>query len=141
MSTNDVIAVCIHSTVDGSNIMNAYCGGFDNQQFGTNHRIWHRYNNAGSVTQASLASSAVDGAANDVINFQVVGTVLTLTIGADVITYDSGTDPIQETTGNVAVRLNRTASGSTRLAGSWDSGSVGGAPPPPDTQIWTSYRL
>jgi hypothetical protein len=114
---SNFVAVCVRGVIDGTNHTTMYCGGINNVNFGTDYRIWS--SSSGSNTPLGSASGQ-NAAVNDVINFQVVGTTLTLAVNG--ITLLTTTDSAF-TTGNVMVWLSD-ATSTIRLAGSWRAGSV-----------------
>lgn len=79
-----------------------------------------------SNTRVELASDAATLALNDVVNAQIVGTVIILFVnGAPLITYDTVGDATTYASGNVGIRLHSTTN--ARLGGTWRAGSVSSA--------------
>lgn len=84
------------------------------------------YRFEGTGTYTLLQSGTHTYAANDVVNFQAVGTVLTLQLNGSgtEATYDTSGDATKYSTGSPAMMLGH--SSTARLAGTWNAGSVGG---------------
>ena len=100
-----------------TNILQGYMAGYSPAFFGTNNYGILRYD---SRVGHSLATSSTARATNDVVNFQVQATTLTLTLNGSVLLTVTDTT---YTTGNPAIRLLHTSSG-VRLGGTWRAGSV-----------------
>lgn len=83
-----------------------------------------RFDGMGTFT--TLETSATTMATSDVVNAQIVGTVLTLTVNSVVLlTHDTASipDATQYTTGNPGLLFNSNTA-TNRYAGSWLAGSV-----------------
>ena len=112
---------CVRTT-SPTNILDGYCGGADSGNFsGFGYRIVRFTSNV----PTSLVNTATALAANDVVNLQVVGTTLSLTVNGSVLLT---TSDATYATGNQGIYLS-TAS-AVRLGGTWRAGSVSGGAAP-----------
>jgi hypothetical protein len=101
-----------------------YLFGMDNASFGTDYRLIRV--DSGAETMLGSASGQTL-AINDVVNLQIVGTVLTGFVnGIQVLTYDTSGDGTKYSTGKPGLQLYTTTT-TTRLGGSWRAGSYGSA--------------
>lgn len=113
-NTATVFEVCVRTT-SPSNLSDGYCGGIDSSHFNTQYRIIKLTNG----TTTSLVTSATTLSLGDIINMQVVGTSLILTVNGKTLltttdsTYSTGNPGLDFFSGNT-----------NRLAGSWRAGSV-----------------
>lgn len=125
--------VCVRATAGSGNNCTGYAAGAHRDLTGGTYQIYS-FTAPGAFT--ALATGAHSYTQNDVVNLQIVGLILTLTVnGVTETTYDTTPDGVKYSSGSPALVIGSQA---TRLAGSWRAGSVGGG----DTQEWIgSYPL
>ena len=100
----------------GSSSYTGYAGGVHRDETGGTYEIYKVSNN----TFTQLQTSAVTYAANDVVNFEAVGTTLNLVVNSSLAA--TVTDATYAT-GSPAMILGDNST--NRLAGTWKAGSVG----------------
>lgn len=106
-----------------NNTVSGYVGGPN--FFGASHHFIQRYDSGSATT---LLDTGVVAQKGDVVNLQIVGSVLTISVnGSSIGTYDTASDGTKYSTGNPGLFLQDGGTPSTRFAGSWRAGSVSGS--------------
>jgi hypothetical protein len=106
-------------------VNSGYFVGMDNVTVSANYII--ELLNAGA--KSTLRSTSTAMANSDVLNAQIVGTVITLSVNGSVLTtYDTSGDATKYSTGNPGLLVNATGT-TTRMAGSWSAGRVDSTAP------------
>ena len=118
-----IFAVCVRVTGTGSTATIGYCAGKDSSDFANRIDIWKLVANS----PTSLTNNAYVLAVGDVLNFQSVGTTLTLLINGGSSLNLAVTD-VTYATGNPGLLVQH-ANGTDRLGGSVKAGRVGGGAP------------
>lgn len=117
--------VCVRLTQGTANDVTGYCGGVHRDDSGGDYKIY-KFTSTDAYT--ALATGTHTYAANDVVNFQAVGTVLTLQLNGSgtEATYDTSGDMTKYSTGSPGLVLGDSTI-TKRLGGTWKAGSVGAA--------------
>lgn len=119
------VIVYVGVRTQATSAITGYYGGVDNS-INSTYRI-QRYTNHTGFTLATGTHSYIQG---DVVNFEAVGTVLTLKVnGVTEVTYDTSGDGTKYSTGNPGLFFYYNGTATDQLATTWRAGSVGGSPP------------
>jgi hypothetical protein len=115
-------AIGVTLRMNTGGISSGYFGGFNNNAFGDNLYRFGYYDTA-VLHHLALAGAGTTAAAGDVVNFQVVGNILTLTVNGVVLgTYDFTSDGLSYS-GDPGLVIEH-SSAATRTAGSWSAGKI-----------------
>ena len=101
------------------------------------HVLIGRYDSAShtilKITTVSITSTST-------LNAQIVGTVITVTVGANSDSYDTASDSTKYSSGNPGHEAHDLTNANVQWADNWQAGSVSAAAAPPDQFVKVEIR-
>ena len=87
-----------------------------------------------------LKTTSVTLTSTSTLNAQIVGTVITVTVGANSDSYDTASDSTKYSSGNPGYDASDLGAANVQWADNWQAGSVSAAAAPPDQFVKVEIR-